>query len=89
MNQGSQMCVTTDGVAGDTLTQEPCTGSLSQYWYAQNVTPWWDFTETLTTLTNPNSGLVMDVYGGSTYPGAAVDAYSSNGGRNQEWDLPG
>lgn len=89
INQGSNMCITTDGIAGDTLTQEPCQGSLSQYWYAQNITPWYEFGEIIMTLTNPASGLVMDVSGGTFYEGAAVDAYWPNGGHNQEWVMPG
>jgi hypothetical protein len=39
------------------------------------------------TLTNVNSGLVLDVPGGSTANSVQLDQWSSNGGSNQKWTL--
>ena len=88
-NQNSQMCVTTDGVAGDTLYQFPCVGAASQQWEAETWTAWWSPGSTQVTYLNPASGLVMEIYGDSYSPGASVDAWYPNGGLNQSWILPG
>jgi hypothetical protein len=39
------------------------------------------------TITNVNSGLVMDVYQNSTTPGTQIDQYTSNGQSNQHWQV--
>jgi len=76
INQNSGMCITTDGVAGDQLFQEPCQGSVTQLWYAQH------------SFDAPNvfqspTGLVMDVDGYAMYAGGHIDAWYENGQANQ------
>lgn len=39
------------------------------------------------TLTNANSGKVLEIAGGSTADDAAAQPYTSNGGTNQQWQL--
>jgi hypothetical protein len=39
------------------------------------------------TITNNNSGLVVDVPGWSGTPGTDIDQWTSNGGGNQKWQL--
>ena len=85
INQNSGMCITTDGVAGDQLYQEPCAGtafgsgptSPGQQWQANYIIggP--------TTFVNPASGLVLDVSGYSLWGGGAIDAWYPNGQLNQ------
>ena len=72
------MCVTTDGVEGDQLYLKPCTRSLVEYqrWNVQQEAPGLLFS-------NPYFGLVVDVYGGSQAPGAAIDGWPYRGGLNQ------
>jgi hypothetical protein len=48
VNENSSMCVTTDGVAGDPLTQEPCSSSPDQTWLPSYV--WWAGGSTLPSL---------------------------------------
>ncbi|SRR5579871_2355115 len=78
-NVNSQLCLTTDGVAGDQLTQFPCAGGPSQIWH----TPLNPSLVAAATIMNPWSGLYMDVYGDSPWAGAGIDAYYYNGGNNQ------
>ncbi len=77
-NWSYNMCVTTDGVEGDQLYLKPCTRSLVEYqtWDVQQEAPGLLFS-------NPYFGLVVDVYGGSTLPGAAIDGWPYRGGSNQ------
>ena len=77
------MCITTDGVAGDPLTQQPCSGSGYQVWNPSYV--WWAGGSM---LYNPASGLVMDVQGDS-YGVRRVDAWYPNNGLNQVFSMPG
>lgn len=88
-NQNSQMCITTDGVAGDTLYQFPCVGAASQQWEAETWSTWYASGDTLVTYLNPASGLVMEIYGDSYSPGALVDAWYPDNGLNQSWQIPG
>ena len=87
--QNSQMCVTTDGVAGDAVSQQPCTGSAGQEWEAEAWTIWWLPGSLLVTFENPASGLVLEIYGNSSSVGATIDAWYPNGGYNQSWIIPG
>jgi hypothetical protein len=52
INANSNMCLTTDGVAGDQVYQEPCTSSTSQQWS--------------TSLTSSSTGVhqIQSVYSG-------------------------
>src|ERR1700754_3238525 len=78
VNQKSGRCLTTDGVAGHQLYQWTCNGSPLQVWSGS-------FTDSFhsTTLTNPSSGLGMDVNGGSRWAGAAIIAWYQNNADNQ------
>lgn len=87
--KNSQMCVTTDGGAGDPLFQYPCQNAPNQQWKAELWTAWWNPGKSMVTFLNPWSGLVMEVYQNSYSPGATVDAWYPNGGLNQSWGLPG
>jgi hypothetical protein len=78
-NGNSGLCLTTDGVAGDQLTQFPCAGGPGQIWH----TPLNPTLVAAATIMNPWSGLYMDVYGDSPWAGAGIDAYYYNGGLNQ------
>ena len=79
INVNSNMCLTTDGVAGDQVYQEPCTGSVIQQWQT-NLTP--GITATYS-IKNVWSGLYLDVNGGSPWAGASIDTWYWNGGANQ------
>src|SRR4051794_31139373 len=79
VNANSGQCLTTDGVAGHGLYQWPCYGGGGQVWSA-------DFTPSASTthaIKNPASGLKVDIYGNSPWPGAVVDAYYGTGNSNQ------
>ncbi len=89
-NQNSGMCLTTDGIAGHQLFQEPCyDGSwfVKQIWVAHTYTvpsPWLGtFTEAW--FTNPASGLVIDVNHESGLAGAAIIGWYGTGWLNQSW----
>ena len=84
-SEDSQMCITTDGVAGDALYQFPCVGAATQQWQVSRTTTWWSDGGPIFTFENPATGLVMDVYGDSYSPGAEVDAWYPNGNANQSW----
>jgi hypothetical protein len=77
INENSGMCITTDGVAGDQLTQEPCDGTPNQQWFAayQQAGP--------TMFENLALNLVMDVSGYDMLAGGAIDAWYANGAPNQ------
>jgi Ricin-type beta-trefoil lectin domain-like len=78
INQNSGKCIMTDGTPGHQLIQAPCTGSRYQLWQVANEWVKGDFTYD-SAIRNPASGLYMDVYGGSTTQGAAIDAWYNNG----------
>ncbi|MCL2394395.1 MAG: RICIN domain-containing protein [Acidimicrobiaceae bacterium] len=89
VNQNSGMCVTTDGVAGDQLFQEPCSPP-GFGWY--NNQQWYNDFQSFgpSIFENPQSGLVMDVYGYSFGAGAAIDAWYPNQQINQGfWNATG
>ena len=77
INENSGMCITTDGVAGDQLAQEPCNGTGNQQWFAayQQAGP--------TMFENAAYNLVMDVSGYDMWAGGAIDAWYANGDANQ------
>jgi len=81
VNQNSGQCLTTDGVAGDQLYQWPCTPwSHNQVWVS-DIRGFSDGQGHA--ISNPAFGLVVDVYGNTSWPGAAIDAWYPNGGQNQ------
>ena len=78
-NQNSGQCLTTDGIAGHGVFQLPCAGAASQIW-STGLTPtsvgaW--------TISNPWSGLYLDVSGNNPWPGTSPDVWYYNGGANQ------
>jgi hypothetical protein len=84
-NVQSGFCITTDGVAGDPLTQEVCSANDPyQEWVSSYV--WWTFGYT---LYNPASGLDMDVQNDSYWGGAEIDAWYPNNQVNQSFSTPG
>jgi hypothetical protein len=78
INANSGQCLTTDGIAGDGVYQQPCSDALNQEWFT-------DFQVDLSsyTIQSPSSGLYLDVYGASRWPGAVIDTWYYNGGSNQ------
>jgi hypothetical protein len=83
INENSQMCITTDGVPGDTLTQEPCDGSANQNWMA------WYGGDGPTMFENMTYGLVMDVYGYNMWAGGVIDGWYPSEGPFSGWPPPG
>ncbi|HEU5425380.1 MAG TPA: RICIN domain-containing protein [Actinocrinis sp.] len=86
-NKRSNLCLQTDGYAGDTLFQAPC----SPYAFGQifNNTPvydrfgiliYWDYI-------NKQTGLKLDVSGDSLNAGANIDLWYSNDQGNQDFFL--
>jgi hypothetical protein len=63
---------------GTQLDQRTYAGTANQQWRVDTAGGY-------LTLVNRASGLVADVFGASTSQGAAVDAWTSNGGANQQW----
>jgi len=80
-NQNSGMLLTVANLSknGSTLIQQPQTGSPAQNWFLAPVEP--------VVLTSSAAALVLDVPGKSNSPGKALQVYTSNGGRNQQWQL--
>jgi len=76
-NENSGLCLSTDGIAGDRMTQEPCNPQLYPEWFA--IDSW----GTDNQFYNRQTGLYMDVSGYSYTAGANVDLWYSNGGDNQ------
>jgi Ricin-type beta-trefoil lectin domain-like len=64
VNVNSNMCLTTDGVAGDQVYQEPCTDSPDQLWDTNMGS-----TANYTTMQSDYSYLYLDVNGDSPWPG--------------------
>jgi Ricin-type beta-trefoil lectin domain-like len=81
INVNSNMCLTSDGVAGDQVYQEPCDGSLLQQWNT-SLTPG---NGVAYTIKNVSSGLYLDVSGDSPWAGTAIDTWYYNGGANQQF----
>lgn len=80
VNKLSGLCLTSDGVAGDTLYQDYCwDGATLQLWDS-NITPG-NLIGYL--IRNYGSGLYMDVRGGSGAQGADIITWYYNNGNNQ------
>jgi hypothetical protein len=75
---------TTEGVQ---LDQWTCNGGTNQEWALDAVGSYTSASDKSYELTNLNSGQVVDVTGGSTTAGAAVDQWPTDGGANQKWTL--
>jgi hypothetical protein len=80
INVNSNECLTTDGVPGHQVYQLPCNGQSGQHWVT-NLTAGDHSTPRL--IQNPGSSLCLDVYGGSSWGGAVIDAWWWNGADNQ------
>jgi hypothetical protein len=82
-NQNSNLCIQTDGYAGDTVYQEPCNPANGLMVWVPNydVTGW----ATYVSYTNEAVGLNLDVYGDSYGAGANIDAWYPNSQDNQEF----
>jgi hypothetical protein len=92
VNKHSGMCLTTDGIAGHQLFQQPCGGTWAPYqdWTVHIYfvpSPWLDGYWVLGWFTNPGSGLVIDVNGDSHTRGAAIIGWYGTGRLNQSWVL--
>jgi hypothetical protein len=79
INQHSDKCLTTDGVAGHPLYQWRCKAAAGQLWDIDTFLNSW----VPGVIKNPASGLVMDVSDASITAGAAILAWYPNGGTNQ------
>jgi hypothetical protein len=84
VNGTSAKCVMTDGVAGHRLFQAPCSGSPYQLWSIDSSWAGGDFSSTHG-ISNPASGLYMDVQGDSRTQGAYIDGYYRNYAPNQQF----
>jgi hypothetical protein len=79
VNVNSNMCLTTDGAAGDQLYQEPCAGSPDQLWDT-NMT---GSSTNYTTIRSDYSHLYLDVNGDSPWAGTSIDTWYYTGAANQ------
>ncbi len=86
VNQNSGQCLTTDEVAGDQLFQYYCQSAPNQLWKTGLTNDPQDFFIGKS-IYNQASGLDVDVYGNSPWPGAAIDAWYPNGGYNQSFSV--
>ncbi|HEY7010333.1 MAG TPA: RICIN domain-containing protein [Jatrophihabitantaceae bacterium] len=82
VNRNSGQCLTAVGGAGAQVVQYPCYGWTTQQWYL-GVYPGQSLNYTGHTVTNRWSGLNLDVNGGSTSAGAAIDTWYGTGNWNQ------
>jgi hypothetical protein len=83
VNLADNDCLTTSGTAGAQLFLWFCTSTSQDLWQlpANFGAPVFG-----STISSPASGLVIDVFGGSTTAGGAIDAWPSNGGyANQDF----
>jgi hypothetical protein len=70
-NVNSGLCLATNGVPGNAITQWPCSNSTQEDWRPTlPVTNQWF---------NPESGMYLSVNGGSPWPGAQLIAWYGNG----------
>ena len=91
-NQKSGLCITTDGVAGHSLFQEPCDPSnkhqiwqQSNYYYVVPDGRRFQDSHNGVGYFNPESGLWWDLEGASANDGTRVIGWYSNTGSNQQW----
>jgi hypothetical protein len=83
INKNSNQCLTSDGNPGDQVYQTICYGNNNQLWRTDvNAMRTGTYT-----IQNVYSGLYLDVYGDSPWPGASIDTWYYNGGANQFWSI--
>jgi hypothetical protein len=82
VNRMTGQCLSEFGGAGGQVVQYPCYGWTQQQWYL-GIYPGQNLNYTGHTVTNRWSGLALDVNGGSTNAGAAIDTWYGNGNWNQ------
>jgi Ricin-type beta-trefoil lectin domain-like len=80
INQNSGQCLTTDGVAGDQVYQEPCDQGTAQEWIT-GLRP--ATFSSAYAIESAYSGLYLDVNGDSPWPDTSIDTWYWNGGYNQ------
>lgn len=80
INQNSGQCLTTDGVAGDQVYQEPCDQDATEEWIT-GLRP--ATGATAYSIESAYSGLYLDVNGDSPWPDTSIDTWYGNGGYNQ------
>ncbi|HEY6792568.1 MAG TPA: RICIN domain-containing protein [Trebonia sp.] len=78
-------CLTTSGSAGAQLFLWFCTTTASQDLWELPAS--FGASASGSLISNPASGLVMDVFGGSTTAGGAIDAWPYNGGYANQYFL--
>ena len=82
VNRQTGQCLSQFGGAGAQVVQYPCYGYAQQQWYL-GVYPGQNLNYTGHNVTNRYNGLNLDVNGGSTSAGAAIDTWYGNGNWNQ------
>jgi hypothetical protein len=80
VNVNSNMCLTTDGVAGDQLYQLPCSSTATNQQWNTSLVPGNLLAYAIKSV---YSGLYVDVSGDSPWAGTAIDTWYWNGGENQ------
>lgn len=84
INAKSQLCLSTDGVAGHALYQDTCIGVGRQQWYNRPAKVL-SFDYGYSAFQNTKYSLYMDVNGNSLSPGAAIIGWPN---RNDNWGFP-
>ncbi|GAA5187263.1 hypothetical protein GCM10023322_35260 [Rugosimonospora acidiphila] len=74
-NENSGLCMSTDGVTGDGLTQQPCDGRWGEVWQSNSNGNYWSY------YYQRN----MDVNGNSYAVGAPIDTWYVNNSTNQQF----
>ena len=88
MNENSGQCLTSDGIPGDQVYQEPCIYNLYQIWDTTLPTQYENYSlASYDTIRNDASGLYLDVNGDSPWPGAWIDTWYYNGNPNQYFSI--
>ena len=82
VNRQTGQCLSQFGGAGAQVVQYPCYGYAQQQWNL-GVYPGQNLNYTGHNVTNRYNGLNLDVNGGSTSAGAAIDTWYGNGNWNQ------
>jgi hypothetical protein len=73
--------------AGTRLDIWTCNGGTNQEWALLSTGSYTSSSDTSYVFVNLNSGLVIDVVGGSTATGAQIEQYTANGGSNQTFTV--